>query len=344
MKRAWCIALVAFAMATFLSRASFAHGTGVSKAEYAIDDHVIRAAVVFRREELAIAYGEHPERGVAESITVVADGVKCTAAAPSLSDDAPDGSRVSFVLTCATSPSRLHIASGYLDRFPVGHTSFITVTRGFQKSEAIALLAQPDVDVDVSAGRRPFSAIVRVGVSHILTGYDHLTFLFALLLVPPAAEKKKQKQLVWALLGVLTAFTIGHTLSLAIAAIGGIAPSPRVIEPAIALSIAYVAAENFFVKGWRHRWLLTFPFGLVHGFGFAGGLLDLAVDRADLPRALFAFNLGVELGQLGVLAIALPAVLALQRLSSYGLIRRVLSGVIVALGLVWFILRVVAGP
>jgi len=337
------LALVAFVIATLLPRSALAHGTGVSKAEYAIDDHVIHAAIVFRREELANAFAVEPARGVADSITITAESGKCVAGAPTLSEDAPDGSRVSFDLTCAAPPSQLHISSGYLDRFPVGHTAFITVTRGYQKSEAVALLAQPDVDVEVNAERRPFSAIVRVGVIHILTGYDHLTFLFALLLVPPPAANKR-KQLVWALLGVLTAFTIGHTLSLAIAALGGVAPSPRIIEPAIALSIAYVAMENFFVKGWRHRWLLTFPFGLVHGFGFAGGLLDLAVDRADLPRALFGFNLGVELGQLGVLAIALPAVLALQRLSSYGLIRRALSGVIVALGLVWFVLRVTVGP
>jgi hydrogenase/urease accessory protein HupE len=337
------VAFCSFVVLVLSARAAWAHGTGVSKADYAIDANVVHATIVFRREELKLAFGDHPEADVARSIIVSSDGAPCVAGPAKLDDDPPDGARVSFDLECPRPPSRLHVTSGYLDRFPIGHTSFVTATRGFQKTEAVALLAQPEVDLDVRVQQKPFFAIVKVGIGHILTGYDHLTFLLALLLVP-APEPDKRKKLLWALLGVLTAFTLGHTLSLAIASLSGIAPSPRIVEPAIALSIAYVAAENFLVKSWRHRWLLTFPFGLVHGFGFASGLLDLAVDQADLPRALFAFNVGVEVGQLAVLAVVLPAVLWAQRLARYTTLRRVLSGLIIALGLMWFVLRIVVGP
>jgi hydrogenase/urease accessory protein HupE len=143
-----------------------------------------------------------------------------------------------------------------------------------------------------------------MGLEHILTGYDHLLFLLGLVLVGRPLRS---------LVAAVTAFTLAHSVTLALSAFDVWTPSPRIIEPCIALSIAYVGIENWFVKDARGRWRITFLFGLVHGFGFAGALREIAVPRADIPAALFAFNLGVEFGQLAVLAAFVPLVLAVRK-------------------------------
>jgi hydrogenase/urease accessory protein HupE len=172
-----------------------------------------------------------------------------------------------------------------------------------------------------------------MGIEHILLGYDHLVFLLGLVLVGG-----KWRELIW----VVTAFTIAHSITLALAALGIWAPSPRIIEPAIALSIAYVGVENFFVADAGKRWRITFPFGLIHGFGFAGALAELGLPRAQVPVALLAFNLGVELGQLAVMALVVPLVLYLRKREAFrdkGV--KAISTLIVVAGTVWFVLRVV---
>ena len=113
--------------------------------------------------------------------------------------------------------------------------------------------------------------MLKLGIEHILTGADHLVFLLGLLLVAGGWRP---------LLGVVTAFTVAHSITLALAALSIFAPSPRLVEPAIALSIAYVGVENLLNPDARQRWRITFPFGLVHGFGFAGALRAIALPRA----------------------------------------------------------------
>jgi hydrogenase/urease accessory protein HupE len=182
--------------------------------------------------------------------------------------------------------------------------------------------------------KRDRLSLLGLGVEHILTGYDHLVFLLGLVLVGG-----RWRSLLW----VVTAFTVAHSITLGLAALGVWAPRPAIIEPAIALSIAYVGVENFFVKNAEKRWRITFPFGLVHGFGFAGALREVALPKADVPAALFLFNAGVEIGQLAVLALVLPALVLLRRWSwfdKHGV--RVVSGAIVIAGLVWFVARVVS--
>src|SRR6185295_8482239 len=140
----------------------------------------------------------------------------------------------------------------------------------------------------------------KMGIEHILTGWDHLVFIVGLILARARLR---------ALFTIVTAFTIAHSITLALAVLDVWSPSSRVIEPAIALSIAYVGIENFFVKDASKRWRITFPFGLIHGFGFAGALQEINLPRSAIPTALVSFNLGVEAGQLAVLAIVLPLIL-----------------------------------
>jgi hydrogenase/urease accessory protein HupE len=174
-----------------------------------------------------------------------------------------------------------------------------------------------------------------MGIEHILTGYDHLVFLFGLVLLGGRPR---------AIVLVITAFTVAHSITLALATLGVWAPSPRIVEPAIALSIAYVGAENFFVTTAERRWRITFPFGLIHGFGFAGALREIGLPKAQVPEALVLFNLGVEMGQLAVLALVLPLIYWLRRFEWFrGRGVKGLSAAILLVGLFWFVNRVWGG-
>jgi hypothetical protein len=146
---------------------------------------------------------------------------------------------------------------------------------------------------------------------------------------------------VRSLIGVITAFTIAHSITLALATLDVWSPSPRFVEPAIALSIAYVGFENFHVKSAEKRWRITFPFGLIHGFGFAGALREIGLPRPQVPTALVLFNVGVEAGQLAVMAVLLPVIFTLRKrpwFARYGV--NVLSAAVVVAGVAWFADRV----
>jgi hydrogenase/urease accessory protein HupE len=172
-----------------------------------------------------------------------------------------------------------------------------------------------------------------MGIEHILTGYDHLVFLLGLVLA---------RARVRSLLTIVTAFTIAHSITLAIAVLGVWAPSSRIVEPAIALSIAYVGIENFFVKDAEKRWRITFPFGLIHGFGFAGALQEINLPQSSVPTALVSFNLGVEAGQLGVMAVLLPLILFLREKPWFETRAvKVVSGAVALAGGIWFVSRVI---
>jgi hydrogenase/urease accessory protein HupE len=174
-----------------------------------------------------------------------------------------------------------------------------------------------------------------LGVEHIFTGYDHLAFLFGLLLVAGLARLRDGLRYV---IGVVTAFTVAHSLTLVSAGLGWLRLPGHVVEPAIALSIAYVAVENLVVKQPKHRWLLTFAFGLIHGFGFASVLRDIGLPPRGLVLSLLSFNLGVETGQLVVVTLLAP-LLWLSRAHAQRL--RVGGSVaLLALSSLWFLERV----
>jgi hypothetical protein len=144
-----------------------------------------------------------------------------------------------------------------------------------------------------------------MGVHHILSGYDHLLFLVGLLL--PGGG-------LLSLAKIITAFTIAHSVTLSLAVLQIITLPDRLIEAVIALSIAFVAAENLFLKpAVSRRWLVSFAFGLVHGFGFSSALRELNLPAHGLLVSLFGFNAGVEIGQGLVVAVALPLLVLLRK-------------------------------
>ncbi len=142
----------------------------------------------------------------------------------------------------------------------------------------------------------------QLGVDHILTGLDHLLFVFALILL--IGDR-------WLLVKTVTAFTIAHSITLAGAALGYFSLPQKPVEATIALSIAFLARELILRKPGERRlseqfpWLVAFTFGLLHGFGFAGALKEIGLPQIDVPLALFTFNLGVEAGQLMFVAVVL---------------------------------------
>lgn len=184
--------------------------------------------------------------------------------------------------------------------------------RNGQSSTILIHPSQPWLEVRTVQGRGAVvAAYLWHGVEHILFGYDHLLFVLALILIV-----RDLRVLSW----TITAFTLAHSITLALATFGWVhVPGPPV-EAVIALSIVMLAAELVRLQRGeqsltaRWPWIVAFSFGLLHGLGFAGALAEIGLPRGDVPLALFAFNVGVELGQLAFIA----AVLAL-----YGVAKRI---------------------
>jgi hydrogenase/urease accessory protein HupE len=180
------------------------------------------------------------------------------------------------------------------------------------ESTAIARPSQPWIEV--IAQRSPWQVAwdyTVLGVDHILSGFDHLTFVLALLLIVSGARR---------LLITVTSFTLAHSITLAMATLGVLwVPGPPV-EAVIALSILFLASELVKVNRGlpsltaRYPWIIAFTFGLLHGFGFAGALGEVGLPQNEVPLALLMFNVGVELGQLLFIAVILSIILLLKRL------------------------------
>ena len=142
------------------------------------------------------------------------------------------------------------------------------------------------------------------GVEHILTGYDHICFLLAVVLWASRA---------WPVIKIVTAFTLSHSITLSLAALHVVNLPSAWTEVAIALSIIYVAIENFFSRKVDGRWRDTFFFGFIHGFGFASGLIELGVPQRAIVPALASFNIGVEIGQIGVVMVVIPLLVFIDK-------------------------------
>ena len=185
--------------------------------------------------------------------------------------------------------------------------------------------------------KSPFFGFLRLGVEHIWTGYDHLLFLFALLVVCRSFRS---------MVAIISCFTLAHSLTLALATLDIVNLPSRITEPAIAASIMFVGVENLLRRGAepRYRWVLTFAFGLIHGFGFASVLRERGVGAGGqgVAMPLFTFNLGVEIGQIAIASVVLPVIWRLRKKESF--VRRgvpVLSAVVATAGMYWLLERTV---
>jgi hypothetical protein len=230
------------------------------------------------------------------------------------------------------------LESAVFDTFGPAHNVIFAVVEGDATQQAVLTLETPGLDYDFATQDRAGSAtetggttsLFQLGISHILEGYDHLLFLLTLLV---AASGWRQ------MVGIITAFTAAHSVTVGLAVFGVARLPEKLVECTIAASIVWVAAENLFQGGGRNRWRQTFAFGLVHGFGFAGALLELQLPREGLAWSLLLFNTGVEAGQLLVVAPLFPLLLLLRRTPWSGLVQKALSGAALAMALVWLAQR-----
>jgi hydrogenase/urease accessory protein HupE len=160
-------------------------------------------------------------------------------------------------------------------------------------------------------GKVPVPAYLLLGIEHILTGFDHLSFVLGLLLLVRSRLT---------LIKTITAFTVAHSLTLAAAALKWVHVNPSVIEALVAFSIVFVALElvrayrGHFGLTARYPWVIAFTFGLLHGFAFAGSLAQIGLPEHNIPLSLLLFNLGVEIGQLLFVCVVLIVIELLKRL------------------------------
>lgn len=172
--------------------------------------------------------------------------------------------------------------------------------------------SQPWLDVPAEQSTIALAVTyVRTGIAHILFGFDHLLFIASLMLIVRDWR---------VMVKTITAFTIAHSITLALATFGYVTLPPRPVEAMVALSIVIVCAEAVRLRRGQTSlaiewpWIVAFAFGLLHGFGFAGALVGLGLPRADIPLALLSFNLGVEIGQLLFIAALVTVVASVRRI------------------------------
>jgi len=227
------------------------------------------------------------------------------------------------------------------DQLPSGHRQYLALRDEGDNLLLERILDAQACEVEIprsaSEQRPTFSAFLKLGILHILTGYDHLLFLCGLLLTGGSLRSVGR---------IITSFTVAHSITLGAATFDLVRLSSQLVEPLIAATIIYVGIENIWRGGESDkRWLLTFAFGLVHGFGFASALRELgigAVERAAVP--LLSFNLGVEVGQFAVAVVVLPVIWKLSARPSFATRYVPACSVAVALvGLYWLVERSLLG-
>jgi HupE / UreJ protein len=180
--------------------------------------------------------------------------------------------------------------------------------------------------IDAPITQQIFS-FIGLGIEHIWTGYDHILFLVSLLMLGGELGY---------LLKIVTAFSISHSFTLFLAAFNIVSVPSRWVEIAIALSIAYIAAENLWRKEPKARWQMAFGFGLIHGLGFSSALQELDLPRTNLVTSLASFSVGIELGQFAIVLIVYFLLSYLRKFSWDLTIRRLISGGVIVMSLIWF--------
>jgi hydrogenase/urease accessory protein HupE len=274
-----------------------------------------------------------------ERLRVMLDGRLLRPEPWSVSEALPERQSVRFRARYPVSnPAGVVGVSGVLFPYDRQHQTFINFYEdGELKAQAILSADATTYDHFTGTQQGTLAVVGRflpAGIHHILIGPDHLLFLVGLLLLGGSL-----RQLVL----VVSAFTAAHSITLSLAALNLFNPPAHVVEPAIALSIVYVGADNLMARGGRDlRAWIAFGFGFVHGFGFAGVLQEMALPAGAIAWSMVSFNLGVELGQLLVVVTVTSALAAVRSRSEIVVQQLAVAGsiVVMAAGTFWFIERV----
>lgn len=284
------------------SRTVLAHDPGLSAAEVRIFADRIVAEVSFAPADLERLQPEHLlEIKHGEQILKLRNFTVQTR----------DANSTHFILEFPNSPAAaLQLSAIALEHLPRGHKQFLSVRdrEGKLLAERMLSAESNTITLETTSGSSSerFVRFLTLGIEHILTGYDHVAFLLAVLLSGGSLLSNAR---------IITSFTIAHSLTLALATFDVITLPATIVEPLIAASIVFVGIENLVRRQVAARWLVTFSFGLIHGLGFASILRELGIGamgtQATIP--LLSFNLGVELAQVSIAALVLPLVWRLQR-------------------------------
>jgi hydrogenase/urease accessory protein HupE len=243
-----------------------------------------------------------------------------------------------FNAPLAKLPAKLMIQGEHFKSLPGTHSTVISLWMGDDVQSGAISEKRPSLSFSTggeSSLSQQIISFIRLGIEHIFEGRDHILFLIALIIIGSR---------LWELVKIVTAFTIAHSITLILAALGWVSLPTRLIESAIALTIVYVAVENFVIlrgkNQWmkQNRWLLTGIFGLVHGFGFANVLKNILPDQGLVP-SLLAFNIGVEIGQICIILVAFPIVLWIAKQTFQKKFIYAVSAIVLVFGIYWFIER-----
>lgn len=262
-----------------------------------------------------------------------------------------DGSYVVIELdaNCPSEVRDLHVEYRLFFDVDPQHRGIVRIdANGTSRTHTMTQAAHDEhFDLSGSGRMRQLGAIVKEGVLHIWTGYDHILFLLALLL-PSVLRRGKNgwepvgafRPAIMDVLRIVTAFTIAHSVTLSLAALGIVTLPSRLVESAIAASVVLAAVNNLYPILRHDRWMAAFLLGLMHGFGFSAVLQDMDLPRSNLVLTLFGFNLGVEIGQIAIVAVFVPLAFSLRRTTGYRRVGLVAgSAVIAVLATIWLIER-----
>jgi len=281
-----------------------------------------------------------------EHLPISADGKPCTLT-PDVPQERPD---LAFIATCPAPVSKLTVDYGPFLKLDPLYATLISVSEGDSTYSGRLSARKPSIIfVAGTIGQwQEFKEYLHEGMWHIWLGYDHILFLTSLLL---SAAFILGKDHTWQprdgftgtfiqVLKIVTAFTVAHSITLSLVMFDIIALPSRFVESCIALSIAIAAANNLRPVLHKKLWLLTFCFGLIHGMGFASALKELGLPDNARWVALAAFNLGVEIGQVSIVAVVLPFIYAMRRSVTYRrFVFPIISALIIAIALIWFTQR-----
>ena len=251
-----------------------------------------------------------------------------------------------FRSNCDAPIERLAVDYRLLFDVDAQHKGLLRLTQGGQTSTAIFSRELPTQEFSITERSRWTESMqfIHEGTWHIWMGFDHVLFLLALLLPSVLIRVEGRWQaagdfasVCWNVVSIVTAFTMAHSLTLSLATLDIIQLPSRLVESTIAASVVLAGLGNLYPTMMSRRWMIAFGFGLIHGFGFAAVLTDLGLPHDSLLLSLVSFNIGVEIGQLAIVAAFLPLAYLIRHSWSYP--RLILTGgslAVIVIALVWF--------
>lgn len=339
-KNVWAMGLVVVAAVSLAFGPAVAHKGGTTGyATVSVAGQTVRYALSLLANGSISGDAARDLRDFAAAVTrhvaVEADGAACSGVPAEIRPPSAGRASIEVVVlyACAAPIRHLSIRDGIDAVLGADHHTIADIQWPGGAKQVVFEKEHRLVSIAITGNAAPerraagtFVSYLGLGVEHILLGFDHLLFVVALIL--PGGR-------LLSLVAIVTAFTVAHSITLALSVLGLVTLPTQIVEPVIALSIAYVAFENLTMKSVvSRRWAVSFLFGLVHGFGFAGALAEVGLPASGLAAALVGFNLGVEAGQALIIGVLLPLIVWLQRFPWEPRLTKLSSIAIMAVGLV----------